>query len=84
MSKNTSVNLGDHFSSYVGIQVKQGRYGSASEVIRAALRLLENQDAKLNALRNKLEASENQAEKGEFADYSLEKLTNELDQENIS
>jgi len=84
MSKNTSINLGDHFNSFVGSQVMQGRYGSVSEVVRAALRLLENQETKLNALRVKLEASEQQADKGEFADYNLEKLIDELDQENIS
>jgi antitoxin ParD1/3/4 len=51
MSKNTSFSLGDHFSSFVEEQVQQGRYSSASDVVRAGLRLLEEQEAKLAALR---------------------------------
>jgi antitoxin ParD1/3/4 len=51
MSKNTSFSLGDHFSDFIEGQVAQGRYGSASDVVRAALRLLEEQEAKLTALR---------------------------------
>lgn len=51
MSRNTSVSLGDHFVEFVDAQVAQGRFGSASEVIRAGLRLLEEHEAKLAALR---------------------------------
>ncbi|HLW70031.1 MAG TPA: type II toxin-antitoxin system ParD family antitoxin [Candidatus Binataceae bacterium] len=51
MSKNTSFSLGEHFNSFVETQVAQGRYNSASEVVRAGLRLLEEQEAKLAALR---------------------------------
>jgi antitoxin ParD1/3/4 len=51
MSKNTSFSLGDHFSSFAEEQVQQGRYSSASDVVRAGLRLLEEQEAKLAALR---------------------------------
>jgi len=84
MSKNTSINLGEHFNSFIGTQIEYGRYGTASEVVRAALRLLENQETKLNAIRTKLASSELQADKGEFADYSLEKLIDQLDNEAIS
>jgi len=80
MSKKTSINLGDHFNSFVDSQVTNGRYGSVSEVIRAALRLLENQEIKLNALRAKLKLSEKQADKREFAEYKLERLLDELNQ----
>ena len=51
MSKNTSVALGDHFSTFVDQQVADGRFGNASEVIRAGLRLLEEHETKHAALR---------------------------------
>ena len=51
MSKNTSFSLGEHFSSFVEAQIGQGRYSSASDVVRAGLRLLEEQEVQLEALR---------------------------------
>jgi antitoxin ParD1/3/4 len=54
MSKNTSISLGDHFSRFVDQQLAQGRYGSASEVVRAGLRLLEEHEAKVKALQQAL------------------------------
>jgi antitoxin ParD1/3/4 len=51
MSKHASFNIGDHLSEFVEEQVREGRYSSASDVVRAALRLLEEQEAKLAALR---------------------------------
>jgi antitoxin ParD1/3/4 len=51
VAKNTSISLGDHFSDFVDRQLAHGRYGSASEVIRAALRLLEEHEIRLEALR---------------------------------
>jgi antitoxin ParD1/3/4 len=49
--KNTSFSLGEHFSRFVETQVEEGRYSSASDVVRAGLRLLEEQEARLGALR---------------------------------
>jgi antitoxin ParD1/3/4 len=54
MSRNTSLSLGDHFADFVDQQVTRGRYGSASEVVRAGPRLLEEQEAQLAALRETL------------------------------
>jgi antitoxin ParD1/3/4 len=51
MSKSTSFSLGDHFAAFIETQVQQGRYGNASDVVRAGLRLLEEQETKLAALR---------------------------------
>jgi antitoxin ParD1/3/4 len=58
MGKNTSISLGDHFETFINSEIKSGRYGSVSEVIRTALRLLESEERKLNELRNALIAGE--------------------------
>lgn len=54
MAKNTSMLLGDHFASFIGTQVQTGRYSSASDVVRAGLRLLEEREAKVKALQDAL------------------------------
>ena len=54
MGRVTSFSLGDHFRSFVEEQVKEGRYDNASEVMRAALRLLEEREARISALRSAL------------------------------
>ncbi|MFT4184561.1 MAG: type II toxin-antitoxin system ParD family antitoxin [Rhizobium sp.] len=58
MARNTSVSLGDHFNTFIDAQVKTGRYGSASDVVRAGLRLLEEHEAKVKALQDALIAGE--------------------------
>lgn len=58
MARNTSVVLGDHFAEFVDRQVRDGRYGSTSEVFRAALRLLEAEETRLEALRSALAEGE--------------------------
>lgn len=58
MGKNTSVTLSDHFIEFVDQQIEEGRYGSVSEVVRAGLRLLEEQEAQLETLRAALVAGE--------------------------
>ena len=52
MAKNTSMSLGDHFTDFIDTQVQTGRYGSASDVVRAGLRLLEEHESKVKALQD--------------------------------
>ncbi len=59
MSRNTSFSLGDHFNDFVENQVGLGRYNSVSDVVRAGLRLLEEQETTLAALRAALIEGEN-------------------------
>ena len=51
MGRNTSISLGNHFESFIEHTIKDGRFNNASEVVRAALRLLEEEESKILALR---------------------------------
>ena len=44
MGKNTSISLGNHFEEFIQTRIGEGRYTNASEVIRAGLRLLEEEE----------------------------------------
>ena len=77
MQKNTSVTIGPHFEQFIAQQIAEGRFGSASEVVRAGLRILEEQETRLEALRRALKEGEGSGR----ADYSLQSLIEELDQE---
>ncbi len=66
MPRNTSVTLGDHFTRFISEQVETGRYGSASDVVRAGLRLLEEHEAKVKALVDALIEGEQSGEAEEF------------------
>jgi len=58
MAKNTSVLLGDHFDDFIQRQISTGQFSSASEVIRAALRILEYEQEKKSALIEALKKGE--------------------------
>jgi antitoxin ParD1/3/4 len=77
MAKNTSISLGSHFDDFVAKQVSEGRYGSASEVIRAGLRKLEDEEQKLETLRALIQ----EGKASGTAEYSYEGLMQELDDE---
>ena len=55
MGRNTSISLGDHFEDFVDDKVSTGRFKNASEVIRAGLRLLEEEESKIVALKKAIE-----------------------------
>ncbi|MFA6013316.1 MAG: type II toxin-antitoxin system ParD family antitoxin [Desulfobacteraceae bacterium] len=76
MQKNTSVTLGSHFEAFITEQIQNGRFSSASEAIRAGLRLLEERELKLSALRRALKEGEDSG----FKEYSLDTIVRELDQ----
>jgi len=61
MARNTSVTLGQHFEEFVLEKITQGRFQTVSEVVRAGLRKLEEDESKLQALREKLQSGENSA-----------------------
>ena len=66
MPRNTSVTIGEHFSSFIDSKIEEGRFESTSEAVRAGLRLLEEDEAKLTAIRSKLVIGEAQLDRGEF------------------
>lgn len=75
MARNTSVSLGDHFADFIDTQVRTGRYGSASDVVRAGLRLLEEHEAKVRALQDALVAGE---ESGPAVPFDNEAFLNRM------
>ncbi|HSD13809.1 MAG TPA: type II toxin-antitoxin system ParD family antitoxin [Flavobacterium sp.] len=55
MGKNTSISLGNHFESFIESSINTGRFNNASEVVRAGLRLLEDEENKIIALKKALQ-----------------------------
>lgn len=80
MARNTSVSLGEHFAGFVDKQVESGRYGSASDVLRAGLRMLEAEEQQLAWLRAKMAEAEAQVNAGQVHEDS-EQFWIDLDRE---
>lgn len=70
MGRNTSVSLGNHFEDFVANRISKGRYKNVSEVIRAGLRLLEEEENKATALKAAIEEGE---ESGKAANFDAKK-----------
>jgi antitoxin ParD1/3/4 len=66
VGKNTSFSLDEHYSAFIDEEVASGRYRSASDVVRSALRLLEDRETRLRALRKALDAGERSGEPTPF------------------
>jgi len=77
MSKNTSITLGEHFDNFINQKVDEGRFTSASEVVRAALRMFEDNEQKTSTLPLLLEEGQQRCN----AEYNYESFMNELDEE---
>lgn len=75
MSKNTSISLGNYFDQFVSSQITAGRYKNVSEVIRAGLRLLENEENKAIVLKNAIQEG---IESGVAYDFDSKKNLEEL------
>ncbi len=69
--RNTSFSLGSHFDAFLEQEVASGRYSTASEVVRTALRLLQDRETRLAALRNALEEGE---ASGPATDYRVKRI----------
>ena len=65
----TTVSLGEHFERFIKDQIAHGRYNNASEIVREGLRLVEEREAKLNALRKTLQDAIDEG--GEFSDEDI-------------
>lgn len=78
----TSLSLGEHWEVFIKNEISSGRYGSASEVVRDALRSMEERKSKLEALRAHLSEGATQTRNEEFVEnFSMDSLINDLDTE---
>lgn len=66
VGKNTSFSLDEHYNAFIEGEVASGRYRSASDVVRTALRLLEDRETRLRVLRQSLVAGELSGESTPF------------------
>ena len=75
MGKNTSISLGNHFENFIESSISKGRFTNASEVVRAGLRLLEEEEEKVLALRNAIQEG---IDSGIAEDFNPKKFHQEL------
>ena len=80
MKRNTSVTLGNHFLNFIQGRIELGRFDNTSEAVRAGLRLLEAEEAKLDILRRRLQEGVDQIKNGETVDGEafMDKLLSDL------
>jgi antitoxin ParD1/3/4 len=77
MARNTSILLGQHFEEFISAKISSGKYSSASEVIRTALRLLEAEESKMKDLNKALSQGEKSGMENNFDSKAhLKKLHN--------
>ncbi len=75
MARNTSILLGEHFEKFISTKITSGKYNSASDVIRTALRLLEAEEAKIKNLNKALAQGEkSRIAKNFYSNLHLKKL----------
>lgn len=72
--KTTSVALGPYFEDFIKTQIAQGRYNNASEVIRAGLRMLEDNSIRIAALKSEIEEGINSGEAVDFDPTAHQKI----------
>jgi len=81
MAKNTSILLGDYFDNFINQQVSSGKFSSASEVVRAALRLFEEEETKKVELVNELKKGE---KSGFVQNFDRDKFLKTIHQKHVS
>lgn len=81
MAKNTSILLGDYFDTFINQQVQSGKFTSASEVVRAALRLFEHQETQKAELVKELKKGE---KSGFVKDFNRDSLLKSFHQKHIT
>lgn len=81
MAKNTSILLGDYFDDFINQQLRNGRFSSASEVVRAALRMFEQEESKKAELIKELKKGE---KSGFVKDFNRDTFLKDLHNKHLS
>ncbi|MFY7739741.1 MAG: type II toxin-antitoxin system ParD family antitoxin [Flavobacterium sp.] len=81
MAKNTSILLGDYFDDFINQQLRSGRFSSASEVVRAALRMFEQEESKKAELIKELKKGE---KSGFVKDFNRDTFLKDLHNKHLS